>query len=351
MFTIQCPHCGKDQRVQEHWAGQTARCSGCGGEIPIPDRPPSPPETHAPSTLPSGTAPPIDPGQAQPLESGPLATSALAVTSPILAVIGFILPLGGIVALVLGIIAMNKIDNPANRLKGREIALGGAIIGCVATFMMLIGILLPLLGASRKSALRMDPRVRGIHQGMIQYAKGNNDKYPGLGTNEATYTTTPSEFFTARRRYQILLDGNYFTPEYLISPVETNKIIASKNISPDNFSYALLRIAGGASGDDGRRVEWAKTLNGEAPVVYDRNTGKNALGNASSLHTKKDRGDWRGNVAYNDNHTLFETGHILNKETRFGTTVNGVGTDNLFLEADGTDNDDANADAVYEDAD
>ncbi len=40
-------------------------------------------------------------------------------------------------------------------------------------------------------------------------------------------------------------------------------------------------------------------------------------------------------MAYNDNHTLFETNNILQKETRFGSTVIESG-DDLFA-ADGPD--------------
>ena len=175
--------------------------------------------------------------------------------------------------------------------------------------------MLPALGTARRHALRMESaaRVRGIQQALFQYAQGNNQKYPGLGKDED---------LTVEGRYQILLDGNFFTPDYLISPVEGQ---TTGSFPPFDYSYSLLKIAQ----EGGRRVEWSGTANSQAAVVSDRNTG---LGpSARSIHSETL--DWRGSVAYIDGSTNFETSNIIGL-TRYGDVQNV--NDDLFATT-GTD--------------
>ena len=198
----------------------------------------------------------------------------------------------------------------------------------ISIIALLIGILLPTLGAARKTALRMksNARVRGILAACIQYSQSNQDSYPGLGKDETTYA---ADFDHAGRRYQIMLDGQFFTAEYIVSPAETSKTPNSQLMAgtpTSHFSYAMLKI-GDSTADAGRRNEWAATLNSEAPAIFDRETAAGVGGAARSIHSDT---DWRGSVAYNDNHTLFETNNLLGNETRFGNTANAINTDDLF---------------------
>lgn len=69
-----------------------------------------------------------------------------------------------------------------------------------------VGVALPALGAARRTARRMQATTqgRGIHQACVTYAQGSAKGPNGGGT-------FPPDFPT-------LLRGNYFTPEYLVSP-------------------------------------------------------------------------------------------------------------------------------------
>ena len=78
-----------------------------------------------------------------------------------------------------------------------------------------IGLILPSLGAARRTARQMqsNTQLRGLHQSMVMYSQQNDGRYPDdMG---------------------VLLDGNYFTPEYAISPRDDTTV-------PDDFDrYSL----------------------------------------------------------------------------------------------------------------
>ncbi|MAE64432.1 MAG: hypothetical protein CMJ18_09195 [Phycisphaeraceae bacterium] len=161
-------------------------------------------------------------------------------------------------------------------------------------------------------------RTRGIQQSMFQWSQNHSQRFPGLGERE---------ILTATGRFQVLLDGNFVSPEFLISPVEIEEKTPSRTgLTTDNISYSLLDISPGAKG---RRAEWAATANSEATVVFDRNTGKGPGRSARSIHSSS---DWRGSVTYNDGHTNFETTNVLER-TRYGSQTNV--DDDLFIDDNG----------------
>ncbi len=156
--------------------------------------------------------------------------------------------------------------------------------GGVSTAGLGAGILLPALGAARRTARQMQDltQVRGIIQGCILYALDNNDHYP-----DNIYK---------------LIEGNYVTLEYLISPSSKTKIpkefdswSADKKRTwiNDNCSYVLIpnlvadtdseRIAaftklqhggggGIAIGYNDNHVEWTKL--DEARKLIKAQTGR-----------------------------------------------------------------------------
>ncbi|MEM1211283.1 MAG: prepilin-type N-terminal cleavage/methylation domain-containing protein [Planctomycetota bacterium] len=234
----------------------------------------------------------------------------------------------------------------------------------ISIIALLIGILLPALGAARRSARQAtnSTQLRGIQQGMVIFAQGNKSNFPGLlgsgsvggdvdlnqDADNTKYTSDLNGFNTITR-LAIMLEANTFTPEYIINPVDTAKTesVIDMNITADaNVSYASLMLqtdAGsgaalgasdlsmGDAGDppsDTRGDEWSETLNTRAIVLSDRNTGTDADAAISSPWTEENEGDWRGTVVRNDNSTAFETTQdIENMQYGSGEVYT---TDNIF---------------------
>jgi prepilin-type N-terminal cleavage/methylation domain-containing protein len=211
----------------------------------------------------------------------------------------------------------------------------------ISIIALLIGILLPALGAARRTARQMQnsTQVRGIHSALVLFSQGNNTYYPGVNTIgtvldgaavAAAITTNPQDAVLGDVpfRFRELVEDNYFTGEYMISPSETKTTWASGKVTKANFSYALLDIT--VVGQ--RRNEWRDTSNSEAVVLGDR-AKRNVAGADTfikSVHTNPSAlstNEWRGSVGFNDNHVTFEATHNR-LTTQFGDET--VYNDNLF---------------------
>lgn len=202
----------------------------------------------------------------------------------------------------------------------------------ISIIALLIGILLPALGSARRTARQMQnsTHVRGIHSGCVLFAQGNKDYFPGLDNKGAqlvgaeanvsagagTYGYGGTDSREVAWRMARLLRGNFFSPEYMRSPAETNPAVVSPPVSTNFtdgtvYSFAMLDIFDDAAL---RRSEWRATNNSRAAIICDRNIGTAATGiNAASIHTSIGEG-WRGSVGYNDNHAVFETTDTLKTE-------------------------------------
>ncbi|MEX0653397.1 MAG: prepilin-type N-terminal cleavage/methylation domain-containing protein [Phycisphaeraceae bacterium] len=200
----------------------------------------------------------------------------------------------------------------------RGLTMVEALVAMVA-LTILAALLLPALASRpiRTGCYINNTQLRGIHQAMVMYAQGNGGHFPGLDRHG-----DPAAL-AVENRLKILLDDNYFTPEYLVSPNETDPAIhewqPGSAFTADNHSYALLQVP--AAG--GRHAEWSETLNTEAIVMSDRNTGTSA--NPASIysgqpiadrhrppyawHQRRHGPGWSGVVVRNDNSTAFETTH------------------------------------------
>lgn len=228
----------------------------------------------------------------------------------------------------------------------------------ISIIALLIAILLPALGAARRTARRMQnsTQLRGIHQGLVTYANSNKNKFAGIKSNGDREVSKDcggsGEGDSVQARFWLMLTGDFFTPEYAISPSETstvkeyddkgkpasNKVVFGTGSGDKNYSYAMLQI----KYDDAttpnknnvpRIAEWAQTMNSQAIVVSDRNLGSDgAAGNVKSIHTDEG-GDWRGSVLWNDNHVGFENEETFKTKYANGKLNDGKTPDSLFLDA------------------
>ncbi len=224
----------------------------------------------------------------------------------------------------------------------------------ISIIALLIGILLPALGAARRTARQMQnsTQVRGIHSGLVLYAQGNNTYYVGLNSSGKPAAAHADQIagdapdvpadadavgVDVQNRFKELLEDNYFTGEYIISPSETKSEWASGPVASTNYSYAMLAVTDGAAApavEVQRANEWRETSNTEAVVVSDR-----AIANGTgvkSVHTNPsttDTDEWRGSVGWNDNHVSFEADPTVATKNGSDSDTN----DNLFAEADTSD--------------
>ena len=240
----------------------------------------------------------------------------------------------------------------------------------ISIIALLIGILLPALGAARRTARQManNTQLRGVHQGFVTFAQsnkrgGNDGFFPMLRSDGrvAADEDNMTENYGAAASGEpanavaLMLNGNFFTPEYVINPADSQgqEVEVGDNVDTDNFSYAFLDL-GAISGlgtttnlpaaRSQARQEWRETLNTQAVILTDLNTGSDDDNARSSVWTEENSGDWRGGIVRNDNSTGFETDSREISQTKYGnaeanTADNLFGTGSEMLGAGGTDAD------------
>jgi prepilin-type N-terminal cleavage/methylation domain-containing protein len=226
----------------------------------------------------------------------------------------------------------------------------------ISIIALLIGILLPALGAARKTANEMknSTQLRGTHQGCVIYAQSNAYYLPGMGTNgiptlatNAAVGSTVNDGTVTGSRYWILLAGSFISPALMINPADSLAIWSTNAVTTGNQSYAMLEITTNGN-DSGRQAEWKDNANGAAVLITDRNIGTdNTDSNAKSLWTTA-AGDWRGSVTWGDNHVGFELSNRLSTTTIYN--ANQQTNDNLFATVGGgglTDNSTSSTSNAY----
>ena len=190
---IQCPNCGQPYAVRaDQWAqyhGRTINCTKCGKSFTVtaPPEALAPPVQAAPTAPVSYATPPsvpggyVDPMMYPPGEPG---KNGFALASFLTSIFLFCLPvIGGITAIVLGIIGLTRTRDPRVGRKGMAIAgisIGGVSILATPVIFMLIAILLPALNRAREQANRVKcaSNMRQLGQAMMMYANTNANHYP-----------------------------------------------------------------------------------------------------------------------------------------------------------------------------
>lgn len=183
-------------------------------------------------------------------------------------------------------------------------------------------------------------QLRGIHQGLFTFGNSNKEKYPGQNSRGDTIedseinTGNSGDGETTEARIWIMLDGNFFTPEYAIAPVDDRAVAYDPGTDPtqvpvthEHYSHAMLDISTIAPA---RRAEWAQTLNTQAIVMSDRNCTDLNEDDPTSIW---DEEAWAGHILWNDNHVELAADHI--HETRYANgdlnvDEDGDSTDDLF---------------------
>jgi prepilin-type processing-associated H-X9-DG protein len=108
-------------------------------------------------------------------------TSSLAIWSLVLGIVGLPLcGLGTIAGLVLGILAIVKINQSAGALKGRGLAIAGIVISSIALLVLPAAMLLPALARAKgraQSIICMN-NLKQLGLGMMMYRTDNKEQWP-----------------------------------------------------------------------------------------------------------------------------------------------------------------------------
>jgi type II secretory pathway pseudopilin PulG len=116
--------------------------------------------------------------------AAPSKMSGLAIASLVLGILGICGGFTAVLGLILGIIAIVKINNSRGTLAGHGIAIAGIIIS--ALFMMAIpfAMLLPVLGAAKQRALeiRSVSNEKQLALAIRIYAGDHNNQFPPAAT-------------------------------------------------------------------------------------------------------------------------------------------------------------------------
>ncbi len=238
------------------------------------------------------------------------------------------------------------------RIRARGLTLVEVLVAACAVSLLVMFVVVANVGARVHTCggrnIKCGTQVRGIHQALVLFANGNQDRYPlpsvydkdnrtiNTGNADATSKDTTASIIS------ILIYNGFFSTELCVSPAEQNgNIVQMPNYAqsapstaadpkqalwdpafnadftgkaPGNLSYANALFGGN------RAAAWSNTFDATqavignrgprvASVLYDTSWEPTiTLANPASttLLIHGGRKTWEGNIAYNDNHVNFE---------------------------------------------
>jgi len=214
----------------------------------------------------------------------------------------------------------------------------------ISIIALLVGILLPALGAARISAKKMqsNTHLRGMHQGFVIHAQNNKGWYTGYdaGQNrwmqvarghELINDPSPTHGFGVvgnfpEVRFAELVKNNLVTADYLIHPSEPDDKEAwtgnnGQLFDNTNYSYALNEMGyleqAAISGDlvyGEAMKEWQESMNSRAPVICDRLYRLDG-GSANQWRYEHYIGMYSGQLGKISVGMAFNDGHVGRNET------------------------------------
>jgi len=144
----------------------------------------------------------------------------------------------------------------------------------IAIIIALAAMLIPALGKAFATAKSMEDRTRleGIHGAMLLDATGNEGRLPRPSVLASQYDPDQLDHLnpttdTTGNLMSLLIARNYFTTDFLISPVETNSSIRDINEFDLVYDY---------DGIDGETILWDEAFNGDVSTATVANPAHNS---------------------------------------------------------------------------
>lgn len=223
----------------------------------------------------------------------------------------------------------------------------------ISIIALLVGILLPALSAARRNAQQVkdQTQVRGMAQALNQFSTTNREQYPLPSTIDSNDDVSADMGKDKTGWiYALLLSENILTPEAIVSGLDTGPVQIFDDyeykkpqaaLEPDRATFDP-QLKGTPEQDDigdstpgvmntsyahatpfgARKANWSLTASSSIPTIANRGpvyqetetpaAGDSwtlvdgALGLSSEANALFGRdGQWKGNVAFADEHTIF----------------------------------------------
>jgi len=268
---------------------------------------------------------PVTPGSVHPQVPLTPKTAGLAIASLVCGILAFCIPLlPGLIGIVLGIIAIRKINASNGALGGKGLAIGGLVSSGIATLITVIilpAMLLPALARAKAKANRIKclNNLKSVYVGSANFAQDNRERLPwqlsasgvrmhfGDVSSDVTYGVSrtpelnelyahPSTLQTAGVFGMPAMKRELATPKILHSPCDGSRASANEIVQNNWRSYDTR--FGGVSEQLGLGVSYtyvrgADSQRPSSVLAVTRNWSDASLDKGNWLGADKDKGNNR----------------------------------------------------------